>query len=107
MNVKPLERSATRAELEAAATTLCLGTDLSALTEEMVKDAYRERLFAEHPDHAPTLEAAERIKQIRDARVLLMVFVQERPRDDCTTCRGSGFVRVGVFGTKPCPRCRG
>lgn len=84
-----------------------LGIELKGLNAFDVATAYRKALRAVHPDvnSVPGQNASERIAQLQGARSVLLEWIDMQPDDDCATCRGTGSVRAGRFGSKPCPKC--
>lgn len=71
-----------------------------------VKRAFRVCVGQVHPDKGGSrASAAGRIEALRAARDTLLAWLDTAPQPDCRECRGTGFVRSGFGGVKPCSRC--
>lgn len=100
----PKKPGVTRSAAERAAAEL--GVSLDGLTRQQVGAAFRRRIAATHPDAGgAALDAPECIRRAQEARKALCEWLDALPDDHCSTCRGSGYVRVLSFLQKPCPRC--
>ena len=86
-----------------------LGLDIPTLTKDAVLHAWRILAKQIHPDtsRVPSAEAAGLLASHYSSRVLLLRWLDEQPDADCPLCNGSGHIRVGRFGSHPCPHCAG
>lgn len=104
MMTMPIRKLITRADAERAAAVLCV--KIEDVTSDSVGAAFRMTVRALHPDRGMGHpDAAERIKEAKDARDLLQRWVRAQPDAMCVLCRGSGHVRRGM-GSSHCPRCQ-
>jgi len=97
--VKPV----TRAQVDDAATAL--GLTFDDLTIAQVQAAFRRVARQIHPDMCAVKEPAEQLSAAFKNRDLLLRWLSEQPDADCPLCNGSGHIRVGRFGSQPCPHC--
>ena len=86
-----------------------LGLDIPTLTKIGVISAWRTLAKKIHPDtsRVPNPYAADLLNSLYSSRVLLLRWLDEQPDSECALCNGSGHVRVGRFGSHPCPHCAG
>lgn len=104
MFTAPQPKTITRQEAEREAALLSL--QLDGLTEGEVHTAYRHAIRLSHPDMGASYEdAAWRLTAAQDARKTLLAWIAQQPRRECARCGGSGSIRSGLLGTKPCPSC--
>ena len=101
----PTQPTITRDEAEKAAELF--GLQLAALTDPTpVLKAFRLSIRAAHPDTGATPdEAAELIDSARDARLVLIRWIDQLPATSCAQCGGTGHVNVGKWSARPCSRC--
>ena len=93
---------------EEALKILDLGHALPFPTAEMIRARFSAKVKAAHPDggmlpSGGAREAGFRIKELKQARDVLLAAVDSTKPTDCVTCRGSGWVAVG-FRQERCPR---
>jgi DnaJ-class molecular chaperone len=83
-----------------------LGLNISGLTGDKVRAAFRIIVRSAHPDAGgDSAVAARRIEDAALARGLLLAWIESLPVDTCPACEGSGYVRSSALVVKPCTHC--
>lgn len=81
----------------------------TALTEEIVREAFRRRVKESHPDTAaPGATAGHpHVQDLVAARDYLLTNLTTADDFACRQCGGLAMVRVGKMGWRECAACKG